>query len=184
MTTLRAYCESQREQTREKARIARRAIERGQEFIARYQAGERDFCGENLERSDLHGADLNSVNLCGANLSKADLRGADLRGADLIGAVLHRADLCGANLSKADLRGADLYVASLRGADLRGADLRGANMPWASLHEADLRGADLRGANMEEAVIGAAKGANLSDIQEAQVDRSDPMEESDEPDYY
>ena len=48
------------------------------ELRSRFEAGERDFCGADLQ---------------GADLAQADLQGADLRGADLAGAVLTEADL-------------------------------------------------------------------------------------------
>ena len=108
------------------------------ELLERYAAGERDFSGAYLRRTDLGGA-----NLAGAILHCAIMRYAYLSATDLSGANLSRADL-----SRADLRGADLRDADLRGADLRGAYLIGADLHYADLHGADLVGADLRGANL------------------------------------
>ena len=79
--------------------------------VARALAGE-----ENLQLSDLSGADLRDVLLIRANLT-----GANLTGANLSGASLYRANLTGANLSGADLYGADLFGADLTGATLTGA---------------------------------------------------------------
>ena len=73
----------------------------GEELIAKYKAGERDFRYADLSYANLRGANMSYANLSGANLSYADLRGANLSEADL-----SYANLRGANLSEADLRGA------------------------------------------------------------------------------
>ena len=56
------------------------------ELLSRFEAGERDFRGADLQ---------------GAELAQADLRGADLRGAFLVRADLRAAHLDGANLRRA-----------------------------------------------------------------------------------
>jgi uncharacterized protein YjbI with pentapeptide repeats len=111
-----------------------------QEFIERYDAGERDF-------------------------GQVDLAGANLAGADLSGASLVAADLSGVNLEGTDLGGADLYAVNLQGAilvavDLRRADLRRSKLCSADLREAYLQGADLREANLAGAIMpdGRRKG--------------------------
>ncbi len=45
-----------------------------EEFLRRYEAGERNFTEINLAYADLSGASLNEVNLSNANLTGADLR--------------------------------------------------------------------------------------------------------------
>ena len=75
----------------------------GNEFIADYNAGQRDFRGAILR---------------GAILRGVILRGVDFRGADLRDAVLYDAVFRDVDLRDADLRGAVLYDADLRGVDL------------------------------------------------------------------
>ena len=53
----------------------------GEELIAKYKAGERDFRYADLSYANLRGANMSYANLSGANLSEADLSEADLRGA-------------------------------------------------------------------------------------------------------
>ena len=84
------------------------------ELLSRFEAGERDFRGADLQ---------------GAELAQADLRGADLRGAFLVRADLRAAHLDGANLRWANLTDAALPQAALAGADLSGATLARADSP-------------------------------------------------------
>ncbi len=122
----------------------------GERLCTRYDAGERNFGG-----ADLNGAYLAAANLAGADLSGANLNSADLDGVDLRDAKLNYAKLNGANLrcvklSGAKLSGAELSGAYLACADLRGADLSNANLSGAGglLDFADLEGADLSGAQI------------------------------------
>jgi uncharacterized protein YjbI with pentapeptide repeats len=92
----------------------------GQELLAAYAAGERDFIGV-----DLIGVDLNGAILEGANLMEANLSGANLSGAKLMDANLIMAKLMDANLMDANLSGAQLFGANLSGADLSEANLEG-----------------------------------------------------------
>jgi uncharacterized protein YjbI with pentapeptide repeats len=69
------------------------------------------LCYSHLEGADLHGADLQRVDLHQAHLEGADLSGANLRGAELT-----RARLQGANLSGTNFADADLFKANLSGA--------------------------------------------------------------------
>ena len=123
-----------------------------------------DLHGADLEAVDLSFADLKRSDLTGANLALADLRHAFLEDAALANAALRGADIRAAAMDDTNLRGADLrdanaallriaegqyasalfFGADLRDADLRGADLRGALLPNADLRGADLRGIDLR----------------------------------------
>jgi hypothetical protein len=114
-----------------------------EELIAKYEKGERNFRGADLEGADLMGANLRYANLWGADLRDAVLRDANLMDADLRKADLRGADLEGANLLDANLWGADLRDAYLRGAYLKGADLMDANLQCANLQRANLEGANL-----------------------------------------
>ncbi len=69
--------------------------------------------------------------LHGANLNRMQLAGADLEGADLSRAKLYLADLSGANLKDCSLQGAGFGGTDLAHADLRGADLRGVSLAGA-----------------------------------------------------
>ena len=151
------------------------------ELLRRYEAGERNFQGANLQEiflrrtilngtnlqgADLHRANLQDAILEGVNLARANLEGADLSGADLWGVNLHGADLHGADLGKANLwetnleganlEGADLWLAHLNEANLVGVDLRGANLHGAYFSETNLTRADLQGACLLGARIGKA----------------------------
>jgi uncharacterized protein YjbI with pentapeptide repeats len=136
------------------------------ELLARYAAGERDFCGIALSGADLSGADLCGADLCGANLSEANLTTANLTTADLTGAILCGANLCGAilceaNLTTADLTEAILCDAYLYRAILCDAYLNGAILIYAYLEGANLNGANLNGANLSDANL---NGANLFEV--------------------
>src|SRR5262249_35542663 len=78
------------------------------ELRSRFEAGERDFCGADLQGADLAQADLPGADLRGAFLVKANLRGANLDGANL-----RWANLTDASLSQAVLAGANLFGAIL-----------------------------------------------------------------------
>jgi hypothetical protein len=143
------------------------------ELKQRYDAGERDFQGVNLQGACLPGVNLSFACLQGAYLASTYLQHANLRGANLGYACLRGADLEGASLQGANLQGAELYRADLQDADLQDTDLRyadfsyanlsfvclyGASLSRASLQGANLRYANLRGTNL----LGANfEGANL-----------------------
>jgi uncharacterized protein YjbI with pentapeptide repeats len=147
------------------------------ELLARYAAGERDFCGVDLSDAYLWGANLSGANLseaklCGvnlseanlsganlseANLSEADLWAANLSGVDLRGADLSSADLCEANLSGVNLSEANLSLTGLSLADLTNANLSGANLTGANLFEAGLTNANLSGANIDGTILAYQK---------------------------
>ena len=71
------------------------------DVLKRYEKGERDFSGADLENADLKGV----------YLFKADLSGADLRGADLSDANLGGCNIKGADLTGAKLMNTNLYSA-------------------------------------------------------------------------
>ena len=127
------------------------------EIVKRYEAGERDFAGANLEGASLTRAELQKANLEGANLEEAYLLGADLQGADLGGANLRKVFFRDANLRLANLQDANLQGANLRGASLTRAELQKANLEGANLQGANLRGADFQGANLEGADLWGAQ---------------------------
>ncbi|MBD2207826.1 pentapeptide repeat-containing protein [Calothrix sp. FACHB-1219] len=119
------------------------------EFLKRYESGERDFNKVNLYQADLNGQDLRGVKLTSANLHNAQLFGADLRGAQLDKTDLSCAFLCGADLRGIKIVYGDMVLTNCCGADLRGAYLACSNLKSASFIGADLRGAFLRELNLE-----------------------------------
>ncbi|MGC1396695.1 MAG: pentapeptide repeat-containing protein, partial [Coleofasciculaceae cyanobacterium] len=120
------------------------------ELLARYEAGERDFCeinlsGADLSYADLCGADLSDAELCFANLTCANLSAADLSNADLSATNLIGADLVNANLSSANLSLANLSLANFSNTNLTNANLSYANLIEANFTNATLTGAILNG---------------------------------------
>lgn len=99
--------------------------------------------GQEGERANLGGADLDGFDLSHADLADADLNGANLARADLSGAVLFHANLSGAILFHANLTAAKLFRASLNGANLVGSNLAGAHLVLANLSDATLDYASL-----------------------------------------
>ncbi|MGI8501419.1 MAG: pentapeptide repeat-containing protein [Hassallia sp.] len=162
------------------------------EFLMRYQQGERNFSSINLCGADLKDQSLTSVVLCKANLENANLENANLSGANLsavpIRTRINQEDVnklgiaqnrVGQELRENDYQnekdwldwglkneGANLRKANLRNAVLRGADLRKADLREADLTGADLTNAKLTGANLE--AVGwnnfSKKGTALRDV--------------------
>ena len=62
-----------------------------QEFLQRYQQGERNFSHIDLSGASLSGINLREIDLTGANLTGANLSWSFLSNAKLIGACLRRA---------------------------------------------------------------------------------------------
>ena len=146
-----------------------------EEFLQRYQEGERDFTGINLPGVNLTGKSLSQVNLSNANLSGAELSGTNLHGADLseanlCHANLHKANLNSANLRKtkfinANLSEVSLYYANLSEANLSGLNLSGVNLyPETNLRMVNLSKANLTGLNLSNFQLFKAdlSNANLS----------------------
>lgn len=104
--------------------------------------------GVNLERANLNGTIIFSVDLSESILVQADLRNADLRNVVAPNAQFNGAVLYGAKLQQADLMGADFSNAVLQRADLTGA-----NLTWSNLTDADLRFATVVGARLETAIL-------------------------------
>jgi uncharacterized protein YjbI with pentapeptide repeats len=161
------------------------------ELLERYQQGERNFSGANLQDAPLQNTclrhcDLLGANLRGANLYHADLGGANLSGADLWRANLRQANLQGAILHGADLRDTNIREANLRGAILRDADLRDVLLWKANLHEADLQNANLRGADIDFSCLPLSCGGlhiQLDRKQLAQLAYHFCCQECDDSDY-
>ncbi|MEG4989450.1 TerD family protein [Microcoleus sp. BR0-C5] len=149
-----------------------------EEFLRRYNEGERDFTGINLTGVDLSGktlespislsqANLSNSNLSNANLVKANLIGANLQGANLKKTNLQQADLIqsnfsGANLTKANLNYARLIQANLSQANLSETQLSNANLTTANLSSANLTQANLNSANLIGADLSQAKVTKVS----------------------
>ena len=131
-----------------------------------------DLHGADLQEVNLAHASLNGVNLIGANLSKADLSEANLSGADLSKANLSEAHLNKTDLSKARLHGARLMKADLKGAYMSTADLGYATLSGANLSETNLSGANLSKADLSNAIL---SGANLivADLSRANLTEAD-----------
>ena len=146
-----------------------------EEFLQRYQEGERDFTGINLAGVNLTGKSLSQVNFSSANLSGAELSGTNLHGANLSEANLCHANLYKANLNSANLRKTKfikanlnevtLYYANLSEANLSGLNLSGVNLyPETNLSMANLSKANLTGLNLSKLQLMKAdlSNANLS----------------------
>ncbi len=149
-----------------------------EEFLQRYEEGERDFTGINLAGVDLSGktldsnvslsqANLSNANLANANLTRVNLIGANLQGANLNSTSLHSADLIevnlsGSNLTKAILYCARLIQANLSQANLSEAKLDSANLTTANLSKANLAQASLSSANLTGADLSQAKVSKVN----------------------
>ena len=171
-----------------------------QNFLDRYQQGERDFAHLDLSGASLTGANLRNINLTGANLTGANLSWSNLNHANFSGACLHQANLHSATLhnanfdrailsratfSKVDLRLATLQETDLNWADLAGADLSGANLQKAQLNQTNLEQAKLNnailiGAELMEANLCRVSliGANLTNanLREASLEKANLRE--------
>ena len=149
------------------------AVISAEEFLKRYNQGERDFTGVNLAGVNLSGKSLHSVNLSranlrGAELSEADLSGANLSEANLCYANLHTANLTSANLGKAKFINANLSEVNLRGSNLSEANLSGVNLSSVYLFSktnfsrANLSKANLTGLNLRESQLMKADLSNAN----------------------
>jgi len=168
---------------------------KGEEFIKKVLAGERDFSRIKLEEDfDLSGhegfAELleylhlkyspTMIILCG--LSPIILNDSELKG--IKAERLYLPYVCGkrVNLQGADLEGAYLGEANLVGANLREAYLQGATLVEANLEGATLEGASLKEAHLDGASLKEAdlNGANLekADLEKADLKRASFKEAS------
>lgn len=145
-----------------------------EEFLKRYEEGERDFIGINLAGTDLSQKtlcmiNLNEANLQSSNLSVTNLDDADLIEVNFVNANLNKAGLRSAKLLDANLSEATLKEASLEGANLTGSNLIGTNLTKANLYMTNLTTAIINEANLTQATLSYAnlttaslKGSNLS----------------------
>ncbi|MEG3976777.1 pentapeptide repeat-containing protein [Microcoleus sp. herbarium8] len=145
-----------------------------EEFLQRYEEGERDFTGINLAGVDLSGKTLDSnVSLSQANLSHSNLANAKLTGVNLIGANLQGANLNSTNLLNADLIEVNLSGANLTKVILYSARLIQANLSLANLSQAKLDSANLTTANLSRANLTQANLPNVNltgaDLSQAKV---------------
>jgi uncharacterized protein YjbI with pentapeptide repeats len=100
------------------------------ELLDRYQRGERDFSGAELDAdpdSDLSGVCLDNADFSHAFLV-ANFRGASLRGARFFQANVKTCDFREADLRDTDFRGATLCSASFDGAKFEGSKFAGASI--------------------------------------------------------
>lgn len=97
------------------------------ELRGRYQGGDRNFRGLNLDRFQLQGQDYR-----GADFSGASFRAADLSGANLGGCSLQGCDFTSATLAGLVAREANMSGAVFDGVDLVRIDFLGANVSRAS----------------------------------------------------
>lgn len=105
------------------------AVSTFQELRARYQAGERDFAGSELDEDPDY--DLDGMCLDGIDLSRswvvASFRGVSLRNATFRSANIKTCDFTEADLSGADFSGAGLCAATFTGAKMENARFAGAS---------------------------------------------------------
>lgn len=147
------------------------------ELTAQYEAGHRDFSGQNFSEGNLIAivlqdanlenclfsvSDLSNANLSGANLQNcrlnvARLRGANLQGANLQGSVLNVANMIRANLSHAHMAQTLMVRAELIRSNLRHCNLESANLTAADLREVDGFRGHFNGANLGEANLQGSK---------------------------
>ena len=124
-----------------------------EEFLKRYENGERDFSGIELRDVDLSGINLSDkiilrkAKLIKVNLSNSELWKADLSEANLSGSNLKSTNLWEANLTKANLTNVSLYCGNLEAANLRNAILIDTDLRYTNL-----TGADFTSANVEAAL--------------------------------
>ena len=140
-----------------------------EEFLRRYNEGERDFIGINLSGADLSGKSFDSkLNLSNANFNGANLSGSSLQSVDLTGAKFRDTNLCetnfraanlsqarfiNSNLNKAQMNSVKLEKAKFRNVNLSEASLQCANFTEAKLNGVNLTNSDLQFANFTEAKL-------------------------------
>lgn len=104
------------------------AVTSFRELLERYQQGQRDFAGSELDGDPEN--DLSGVCLDGIDLSKsfifAGFERASLRDARFVGANVKTCDFSGADLTAADFSNAALCATTFLGAQLAGARFTGA----------------------------------------------------------
>ena len=115
-------------------------------FLARYEAGERDFRDYQLDGIDLSNCQLSQCDLSGASLIGANFKGSCLREVNFSKANLTRSILSRANLSESDLSWARISGADLAGTDMHHAKARAANFSESLMIRTKMNDADCLGA--------------------------------------
>jgi uncharacterized protein YjbI with pentapeptide repeats len=110
------------------------------ELLDRYERGERDFAGSELDE-DLNN-DLSGVCLDGVDLSRSFIM-ASFRGASLQRARFIEANVKTCDFRDADLREADFSNATICAAEFSGAKLDGARFAGASTHSYTLKDGEI-----------------------------------------
>ncbi len=115
------------------------------DFLRRYNAGERCFNEVDLTGASLQGLYIIGVNLRGAVLRKACLSRSSFLASDLAGADLREADLShtsfvGSNLSNSNLSYATLIETDLTSADLSHSLLQGIDISRAIIYQTKMEG--------------------------------------------
>jgi uncharacterized protein YjbI with pentapeptide repeats len=112
-----------------------------EEFLARYQSGERDFRGVDLSGVDLSGSELRNVVLSGADLRGANLTGIKWSHTNFSGAILHDVILNQANISNGVMDGTSFNA---NGTEFLDCSMRGcwidSNLESTIIHRCDLVG--------------------------------------------
>ncbi|WP_460193953.1 pentapeptide repeat-containing protein [Thermosynechococcus sp. FA-CM-4201] len=86
-----------------------------EELIKEYEAGTRDFSGQQVfSSSTVYNVDLSGINLQGAQLTEVRFTNVKLDRSNLQGAILSKAELQSVSLREADLRGANFLGANLQ----------------------------------------------------------------------
>jgi hypothetical protein len=159
----------------------------GEELLAQYEGGRRDFhdlcldgirlanvtlervwfARSSLVKADFSGAALPHVNFGYADLTEARFREASLSAGRLSAATLVRTDFHGARLADASLT-----LARCIGADMRDAELGNVAFRSTDLTGSDLAGAFVDGATFQDTILRAARfaGATLADTRFFDVD--------------
>ncbi len=117
-------------------------------FLARYEAGERDFKECQMNGIDLSGCQLSECDLSGASLVEANFRGCNLKATNFTKANLSRAILSRPNQVEAELGWTRLSGADLTGTDMHRARARAANFSNALMLRTKMNDADCLGAIM------------------------------------
>mgnify|MGYP001794516826 CR=1 FL=1 len=127
----------------------------GEELLRRYEKGERDFRGIQLDKSksltrvNLQGADFRNACLYMANFGAADFRNANFSE----GCILYSSDFTGADFRGANLQGTEFGDAILNAANFSGADLPNASFDCADAEAANFTGATLEGAILHNTIM-------------------------------
>ncbi len=137
------------EEEQEEEEESQEPVVSAEEFLRRYNEGERDFTGINLAGVDLSGNYFNDskLNLSNANFNRASFMSVNLTGAKFRDADLSKSKLNSANLSEAKFINTDLSKAEIYSTNLEKAKFRNVKFKDNQLLEANFTEANLRGIN-------------------------------------